>query len=195
MACSTRFGDYRAATPAVAATGVAHLVTGKNLDGNPIGIGFLGGLCDPRFGASLSDTEYGEFYGALIMAHELGHNFGADHDGEAGSVCANTSPIYLMAPNLNSSATFSQCSLASIAAKVSQSRGICVGPSQYADVALQGPPAINLDAGVPFDVALAVRSLGSLAVRDVNLTVQLPFGMTYVVPRSRAVPVVPRPAS
>jgi hypothetical protein len=33
-----------------------------------------------------------------IAAHELGHNFNAPHDGEAGA-CATTAQTFLMAPD------------------------------------------------------------------------------------------------
>ena len=35
------------------------------------------------------------------MAHEFGHNFGAEHDGVTGSVCASVSGDFLMSPALN----------------------------------------------------------------------------------------------
>src|SRR4030095_12095947 len=85
---------YRAATPAIGAAGLAHLLTGRNLNGNVVGIAFIDALCEPREGVSLSDSQAGDFFSALVMAHELGHNFGARHDGVAG-VCENTSLDFL----------------------------------------------------------------------------------------------------
>ncbi len=73
------------------------------------------------------------------MAHELGHNFGAPHDAAAGSECSSVPPDFLMAPELNWSSTFSQCSLNQMQQAVERARGVCIQSLQYADIAVQFP--------------------------------------------------------
>ncbi|HEU4592686.1 MAG TPA: zinc-dependent metalloprotease family protein, partial [Steroidobacteraceae bacterium] len=72
-----QLSSYRQNNPAGRAAGLAHLMTGKNLDGDVLGIGYIDALCDVAAGVSISDSESGEFFSALVMAHEIGHNFGA----------------------------------------------------------------------------------------------------------------------
>ncbi len=59
---------------------VAELFTGKNLDGSVIGIAWLGGICN-SYGYNVVQSD---FSGTLacttdLSAHELGHNWNADH--------------------------------------------------------------------------------------------------------------------
>ena len=104
---------YRAGLPAHEETGLTHLMTGRSMDGNIIGISYLGAICNGAQSASLSQSTISLTMGALIAAHELGHSFNAVHDGVPG-VCANTPTSYLMAPTINFSNRFSDCSLQSI---------------------------------------------------------------------------------
>jgi hypothetical protein len=176
----SQVATYREATPAVRSAGLAHLMTGKNLDGDTIGIAYLDSLCDAQQGVSLGDSEEGEFLSALVMAHEIGHNFGARHDGVAG-ICATTSQDYLMAPVINGSTQFSQCSLASIATSVAGARGICIGASNYADVGLVLPPSpYSVQTDGTFSLPVTVRSYGNLPATHVSLKVTFPayFGMS-----------------
>jgi hypothetical protein len=104
---------YRAGLPAHEETGLTHLMTGRSMDGNIIGISYLGAVCNGAQAASLSQSTISLSMGALIAAHELGHSFNAVHDGVPG-VCAHTPMTFLMAPTINFSNQFSDCSLQSI---------------------------------------------------------------------------------
>src|SRR6185436_2830042 len=98
-------------------------------------------LCETHDGVSLSDSLDGEFFGVLVMAHELGHNFGARHDGAAGSQCESTPSYYLMWPSINGSSQFSQCSLDAMAPVISRARASsCIKPATYADLSVTLPP-------------------------------------------------------
>ena len=111
----SELADYRAKVAASNGPALTHLMTGRTLDGNIVGISYLGAVCDGNYSSSLSANISSTTEGALITAHELGHSFNAVHDGVTG-VCASTPQTYLMAPTINFSNQFSACSLTSIAA-------------------------------------------------------------------------------
>jgi hypothetical protein len=104
---------YRAGLSAHEGTGLTHLLTGRSMDGNIIGISYLGAVCNGSQAVSLSQSTTSLIMGALIAAHELGHSFNAVHDGVPGS-CSTTPQTYLMAPTINFSNQFSACSLQAI---------------------------------------------------------------------------------
>ena len=108
---------YRGKLPSNDGTGLTHLMTGRSMDGNIIGISYLGAVCNGDYSASLSQSTVSTTMGALVAAHELGHNFNSIHDGVPG-VCASTPQTYLMAPTINYNNQFSSCSLSQINALV-----------------------------------------------------------------------------
>ena len=111
-------GRLRQQTPPLAATGLTHLFTGRQLDGDTAGIAYTLGLCSQRFASSLSMAHNSATLDTLITAHEIGHVFGAPHDGTEH--CASTPQgQYIMTPTLSTSVTsFSQCSLDQINAVI-----------------------------------------------------------------------------
>jgi len=106
--------------------GHTHLLTHRRLlnDTNDsiAGISYLGrpgisGICTPATGVSLTRDIRG--LTSLIVAHELGHNFGAPHDGDGA--CASTSDSgFIMGPSISpqTSTDFSACSLAQMNAVI-----------------------------------------------------------------------------
>lgn len=69
------------------------LFTGKNLNGSTIGLAYIGAVCDSDFGYSLVQSDFNATYGCVtdLSAHELGHNWNAQH-------CACSNPPYTMNP-------------------------------------------------------------------------------------------------
>ena len=90
--------------------GLAHLFTGRGLDGDVVGIAFLGSLCSSFGGYGVNQNLNSGPTSALVVAHELGHNFGAGHDDNLDSCPAET-PAGIMNSSINGSENFSQCSL------------------------------------------------------------------------------------
>lgn len=73
---------------------VAHLFTGKNLDGNVIGVAFLGVICtNSAYGLVQSECCGSLACSTDLSAHELGHNWNAGH-------CSCSGPNYTMNPSL-----------------------------------------------------------------------------------------------
>jgi hypothetical protein len=155
-----QLATLRSSTPELRSRGLTHLMTGRDLDGTTAGIAYIDNLCGNGFSASLSEQGLDPWIGALVAAHEIGHNFGALHDGEPDSPCASTPRTFLMAPSINGSGAFSQCSLATIAPAVQSAR--CITATGFVDLALEAPAAVSGLAGQPLAVAVELVSVGSL---------------------------------
>lgn len=180
-----QLGAYRAATAEVRARGLAHLVTGKDLDGSTAGIAYVGTVCALETGVSVSQESYGTTISALIMAHELGHNLGAEHDGAPGTPCAGVSGGFIMAPAVSGYATFSQCSLDRMRPVVNSAS--CITDAEFADVAAVAPSAnVNGEGGQPITLPLVVASRGTLAAANAVLTVTLPDNPAFSIDSATA---------
>jgi hypothetical protein len=174
--------DYKGSTAnGIRNTGVAHLMTGRNLDGQTVGIAFTSSICSASFGASLSmgGDEISGASAVLVAAHEIGHNFGAPHDGEAGGACESTPQTFLMAPRVNGSSTFSSCSLMQMQPEIDAAS--CISPLAFADGALSATPgAVSTPVDQVATFAVAASSVGGLALNGTVVTITIPAAITLV---------------
>jgi hypothetical protein len=176
-------GSYRQQLVASGATagGLTHLVTGRNLDGTTVGIAYIGALCSTKYGVSLSEGM--NAFGDLVAAHELGHNFGAPHDGETPTTgvnaCSAVPQTFLMSPRINGSNQFSSCSLEQMAPQVA--KATCLLPATL-------PPTVDLGVAASstsvralvdrtFALQATVTNAGTAAASNGRLAFTLPAGI------------------
>jgi hypothetical protein len=169
---------YRHSNSAQSATGVTHLMTGRDLDGNVVGISYMNSVCNGDSADSLSEGSHSTLESALIAAHELGHNFNAPHDGETGA-CQSTPQTYLMAPQINYSDQFSSCSLTQINARIKTAS--CLVPYQAPDVRVEVPNTlVGAVANATFTVSFVAHAVGDDASNSVTAGATLPTGVSFV---------------
>ncbi len=139
-----------------------------------MGIAYTGALCSRRFGAGLSEGLGSTTFDSLVAAHEIGHNFGAPHDGTSGACSSvdTSSADYLMEPTLNGSSTFSQCSLDEMADDIANASCITPLPSVDMSFGTGGSPSAVLlgnTATVTFDVVNVGTEDAANVVADFTL--------------------------
>jgi hypothetical protein len=173
---------YRGGSPVQYAQGLTHLFTGRDLDGTTIGIAYIGSVCLQRSGsgrsyaAGLSQASGSATLDSLVAAHEIGHNFGAPHDAEAGSPCESTPGTFLMAPSINGNDQFSPCSIAQMQPVIDSAT--CLSPIGAADVTVDAAnPGRSVAAGAAFDYALTVSNLGVDTATTVSTAIALDPGL------------------
>jgi len=155
-----QLATVRSSTPELRSRGLTHLMTGRDLDGTTAGIAYVDALCSNGFAASLSEQGFDPWIGALVAAHEIGHNFGSLHDGETDSPCASTPRTFLMAPSINGSSAFSQCSLATMASVVD--RASCLRAAGFVDLGFAAPASVITGfVGEPTPVTVEIVSVGT----------------------------------
>jgi hypothetical protein len=97
---------------AVPVSGVAHLLSGKDFDGDTVGLAYLGVVCNTDgFATGIDQITFSQAFGGATVAHEIGHNFNAEHDSD-GNACPPSG--FIMAAFINTGApasAFSSCSL------------------------------------------------------------------------------------
>jgi uncharacterized repeat protein (TIGR01451 family) len=167
---------YRSTTPAQNSNGLTHLYTGRDLNGSTVGVAWTGALCSNFFGAGLSEGSGGPTFDSLIAAHEIGHNFGAPHDGQSGSACESETGAFLMAPSLNGSDQFSSCSIVEMSDDIADASCISALPSTDMEVALSGSATVLFGASAV--ISYDVTNNGTLDATNVTADVTLPANLT-----------------
>ena len=170
--------DYRQSTPAQSSQGLTHLYTGRDLDGSTAGIAFTGVLCSPRFGAGLSEGDAGPTIDSLIAAHEIGHNFGAPHDGEMGSVCEAEPLTFIMAPSVGPGSNgFSDCTKAEVADDIAGAQCVVALPTVDVEIS-QGSPLATALLSNTQDLTFDVGNNGLNMATNVTADITLPGVLT-----------------
>ena len=168
--------DYRSITPAQNSNGLTHLYTGKDLTGTTVGIAWTGALCSNYFGAGLSEGNDSPGFDALIAAHEIGHNFGAPHDGETGSACESQAGDWLMSPRLNGSNQFSQCSLDEMADDIA--RASCITALPSVDLRPMLTSGSSVLFGTSSVLTYDIVNVGSIDATGVTVDITMPANLT-----------------
>ncbi len=159
--------------------GVAHLFTGLNLDGSTVGIAYFRSICSAEFGVGIDQITGTGAAGALTVAHELGHNFGAPHDNENGSPCASTPGTFLMNPFLNGRDQFSPCSMSQIQPVVDRASCVTFINNDQADLEPRFQSGVQeAPVGQLFSSILSVTNNGLASALNARAVVSIPNGLS-----------------
>ena len=176
----------RKRSPNLLAGGLTHLFTGRDLSGETVGIAYMNRLCHAEYAVGLTEARTGNAWrDSLITAHEVGHIFGASHDGDSQGACPLTQTgAYVMSSTVSGSDQFSPCSLNTMQAKVVSASCLTALPAAdlWIPTDLGETPA---SVGRTFEWRIDVRNIGGAFAERVSAEVLVPPTMlvddAYVV--------------
>ncbi len=168
--------NYRSITPAQNSNGLTHLYTGRVFNSSTVGIAWNGALCSNFFGAGLSAGNGSSTFDSLVAAHEIGHNFGAPHDGQSGSACESETGAFIMAPLLNGSNQFSSCSITEMSDNIAGASCISALPAVDMAITLSSSSTLLFGAGATLNYD--VTNNGTIDATNVTADFTLPPNLT-----------------
>jgi len=171
----SELGSLRKDSASLRASGLTHLFTGRNLDGSTVGLAYVDSLCSRQYGVGLTEaSSRSAWTESLIAAHEIGHNFGAPHDGEADKACASTaSGQFLMSPSINGNDDFSACSLQVMQPRAAAASCITALPAADLTVAAN-LGQVRHQVGRSFDWNVTVSNIGGRIATDARAEIAVP---------------------
>jgi hypothetical protein len=170
----------RANSPQLKARGLTHLFTGRDLDGTTVGIGYIDSVCNTEYGVALTEIRgRGAWLESLVTAHEMGHNFGAVHDGEAPCSFVPQNE-FLMSPVVHpTKATFSNCSRTRILQTARAAS--CVTTLPPADLAIAADlGTVREQIDQMFEWELPITNAGGHTASNGRIEVLIPSGLELI---------------
>ncbi|XP_062522366.1 zinc metalloproteinase-disintegrin-like lachestatin-2 isoform X1 [Corticium candelabrum] len=126
----TNFGDYRVSEllTRFPSHDNAQLLTNIDFDGDTVGIAPLEGICIDSESVGVNQDNFSEVETATIMAHELGHNLGMEHDDSCSDTkCIMDGCIMRSTDKSSTLATeFSNCSRQEYEQTLQKGFGMCL---------------------------------------------------------------------
>jgi hypothetical protein len=164
---------------------LAHMWTGKDMDGSTVGIAYLGVACNARSYSYGVSQRFNASPGKYILtAHEIGHNFGAIHTEDANppqTDCGNT----IMNASIGTGTGFCPYSRNEISTHVTQNSSCLATVSNTCDINSDGQINV-LDIQSLANTILGLAACpgncdsnkdGSVNVLDVQLQANIVLGV------------------